>query len=142
MDYIAIIRIKGNVRVPLVVQDTLKRLNLPKKNNLVFLEKTDVYLGMVKKVKDYVTYGFVDDSFVKSIFTKKGKKYEGATKDSKEKYVYKGRFVEIDKVKYKKTIALNTPKSGYAKKGTKKHVKQGGVLGSREDIVNFIEKML
>lgn len=143
MDYIAVVRIKGNVRVPLIVQDTLERLNLSKKNNLVFLENKDSILGMVKKVKDYVTYGEVDKKYVDEIFEKKGKVFEGKTTDSKEKYVYKGRFIEINGVKYKKSIKLNTPKGGYAKKGTKKHVKVGGTLGYRGQlIVDFINKML
>ncbi|MDD3263737.1 MAG: uL30 family ribosomal protein [Candidatus Nanoarchaeia archaeon] len=143
MDYIAVVRIKGNVRIPLIIQDTLSRLNLTKKNNLVFLEKTDSILGMVEKVKDYVTYGDVEESFVKEIFSKKGKNFLGETTDSKQKYVYKGRFIEIDGVKYSKTIKLKTPKGGYAKNGTKKHIKLGGALGYRgQDIVDFINKML
>lgn len=143
MEYIAVLRIKGNVKVPEAIQNTLHRLNLNRKNHLVFYEKNDAVLGMVKRVKDYVTYGEVDESFVKEVLEKRGDLYESSLTDSKKLYEYKSRFFEFGKKKYKKAVRLNPPVGGFERKGTKKGFNQGGSLGYRGDkIKDLISKML
>ena len=69
MSKIAIIRVRGPVNLRQDVKDTLKLLKLFRKNFCVVVEKDNLSLmGMVKKVKDYVTYGDIDDETVNTQF--------------------------------------------------------------------------
>ena len=54
---IAAIRIRGRVGVRKEIEDTLKLLRLKRINNCVLLHETDSILGMLKKVKDFITWG-------------------------------------------------------------------------------------
>lgn len=56
-DYLAVIRIRGGVRQSKVVKDTLYMLKLRNQHNMIIIPKNSSLLGMVRKVKDYVTYG-------------------------------------------------------------------------------------
>jgi len=119
MTKIAAIRIRGTVNAKPDIIDTLKMLKLHRKNMMIIVEKTESMLGMIKKVKDYVTYGEIDDAFEKTILEKQS---EGAEK---------GFF------------RLNPPKGGFERKGIKTPFTLGGTLGYRgEKIVALIKKML
>jgi large subunit ribosomal protein L30 len=137
----AIILVRGLVGVTQGVKDTLKMLKLTRKNQCVIVKKNPVYLGMVKKVKDYVTWGEITDDTFKEIIETKGEEYKGRLKDGKEKYNYKT--LEIGGKKYKKYFRLNPPKKGFGRKGIKVPFKIGGALGYREDKINdLIKRML
>ncbi len=58
--YVAIIRIRGMTKIRSGIEDTMEMLGLDKKHSMVIREATPSVMGMVKKIKDYVTYGFVD----------------------------------------------------------------------------------
>ena len=65
---IAIIRIKGMVRVRKDLAETLYRLRLRRKYACVVLENpTQVQLGMLKKIKDFVAYGGIDEKMHKKL---------------------------------------------------------------------------
>lgn len=119
----AVILIRGTVRASGAVEDTLKMLNLSKKNTCVVLDVTDSILGMINRVKDYVTYGPVDDATIKLLQDKRGQK----DKDGKIKNHYH----------------LNPPKGGFERKGIKRTYDQGGAIGPRgENMKKLIEKMV
>jgi len=112
---IAVIRIAGNVRLKNETKDTFRMLNLPKKFSCAVIEDSPSNAGMVRKVKDYVTYGKADEETV-SLLKKKenGRKY----------------------------FSLHPPIGGFERKGTKKSFKEGGALGDRGDkISNLIKRM-
>ena len=71
---IAVIRIRGNVNVRGVIKDTLDMLKLMKKNYCVVYDKTSSIVGMLKKVKDYVTWGEIKEQTLKLLVDKRGKK--------------------------------------------------------------------
>ena len=72
---ILVIRIKGRTNVDKKIGETLKRLKIHRKFACVLIdEKDDVKMGMLKKVKDHVAYGAVDDSLVKELKEKRGQK--------------------------------------------------------------------
>lgn len=122
---IAVVLIRGLIGITKQVKDTLFMLRLRKKHVCVILENNASNQGMIKKVKDYVTYGEVDDATLKELISKRGKKNpekEGRTKP----------FFE-----------LHPPRGGFERKGIKKSFNQGGALGYRGNKMNdLIKKML
>ena len=122
---IAVIRVRGSVRVAKSVNYTLDILGLSKKNSCVLLTKKD--FGMIQKVKDYVTYGEIDKETEELLRKERTEKVIG--KDGKEKT--------------KKTFRLNPPKKGFGRKGIKFSFTKGGALGDRKEKINdLIKRML
>ena len=121
----AVIRIRGSVGVNRPIRDTLTMLNLHRKNYCTVVPATESYRGMLKKVKDYVTYGEIDPETEKQLLEKKGEP------SSKKKYEYKPFF------------RLAPPKGGFERKGIKTSFNLGGALGYRgEKITELIKKMM
>jgi len=114
---LAVILVRGLVEVTKPVKDTLAMLNLNRKNHCVVIENNPVNLGMIKKVKDYITWGDIDEGTFKELLNKKGETFLGRESDSKGKYKY--NFLEIDGKKYKKYFRLNPPRKGFGRKGIK-----------------------
>lgn len=125
MTKVAIIRIRGQVRVKKEILDTMDMLKLYNQHCCVIYEKIPSIVGMIKKIKDYVAWGEVDDETIKLLIEKRGKP------DPK------------DKTKTKAYFRLNPPKGGFERKGIKKTFKEGGALGYRgEKIKELILKMV
>ncbi len=57
--YVAIIRVRGMTKIRSEIVDTMEMLGLTKKHSMVIRKATPSIMGMIKKAKDYVTYGFV-----------------------------------------------------------------------------------
>ena len=72
MNKIAIIRIRGMTNVRGDIDKTLKMLNLNNKNHCVVVEQNPTNMGMIKKIKDYVTYGPITDETFKLLVEKRG----------------------------------------------------------------------
>lgn len=138
---IVIVRIRGLVRVKKEINDTLNMLRLYKKNYCVVVPSTQAYLGMIKKVKDYVTYGDINEETFKLLIEKRGKLYKEREKDTKKKISYKKYFIHDNK-KYKKFFRLNPPKKGFGRKGIKVGFKVGGALGYRGEKINDLIKRM
>lgn len=142
MTRIAIIRIRGCVGVKKSIKDTLNMLRLYKKNYCSVFKVTKSILGMVKKVKDYVTWGEIDDETFSLLIRKRGEPYKGLETDTKGKIRYK-KFIIVNGKKYKPFFRLQPPKGGFERKGIKVAFKAGGVLGYRGAKINdLIKKML
>lgn len=138
---IAVILVRGKVNLNEKLKDTLNMLNLPRKNSCIIIENTPTNMGMIKKVKDYITWGEIDEETYKELISKRGEEFLGRTTDSKQKYSY--NFVEIDGKKYKPTFCLNPPRKGFGRKGIKVAFKVGGALGYRAEKINdLIKRML
>jgi len=118
---IAIIRVRGNVGVRSDIANTLSLLRLYKKNNCVIVPDTYTYRGMITKVRDYVTYGNIDDETLKLL----------------DKNPTRRVYNEI------LHFRLNPPKKGFGRKGIKLPFTKGGALGDRKDKINdLIRRML
>lgn len=113
---IAVIRIKGQTGVRKDIKETLFRLRLRKKYSCIVIKPSKIELGMLKKVRNCVAYGEIDEE------------------------VYK-KLVDKRKTKIKNFFRLHPPRKGIDSKlhfGVKK-----GVLGNNKDkINNLIERML
>lgn len=115
---IAVIRIKGTVRISAQVSDTMDMLRLYKKHTCVVLEPTREIMGMVDKIKDWITWGEIDDATLALLNEKRGQ--EG-----------------------KKFFRLSPPKGGFERKGIKVSFNSGGTLGYRGAKINdLLKKMI
>ena len=117
---IAVIRISGMVKMNKKIEDTLYRMRLRRKYACVILEPTKENLGMIKKVKNFVAYGEIDDATYKELVEKRGKKVKG---------------------KLKPFFRLHPARGGME---TKKHFGVNkGVLGDNKEKINdLIRRML
>lgn len=115
---IAIIRIRGETGIKKEVKDTLEMLNLSRKFACVVIPNNASNIGMAQKVKDFATYGEIDEETLKLLNEKR--------KDATSK-VYR----------------LSPPRGGFERKGTKRTYTEGGALGDRKkDIGILIKKMV
>lgn len=110
---IAVVRVRGIARLSPDIRKAFELLKLDRPNSCILLEETPQNLGTIRKIKDYVTWGKVNDDVLKSL---------------KEKG---------------KIANLNPPKKGYGRKGIKIPFKIGGALGDRGEKINdLILRML
>lgn len=138
---LAIVVVRGNVKTPQTVIDTLFMLKLRRKNHCVVVPDNPTYRGMIAKIKDYVTWGEIDEDTYQELFQKRAEEYLGRTADSKNKYTYKT--ADIKGKKYKAYFRLNPPRKGFGRKGVKASFNVGGALGYRGDKINdLIRRML
>ena len=134
---IAIVRVRGLTGIKHPIDDTLNKLRLYRKNYCVVVPKNSVYMGMVMKVKDYVTWGEVGEETYKTLLDERKEEYKERVSDSKGKINY-GKFSDINGKKIKKFFRLNSPRKGYGRKGIKASFTDGGALGYRGDKINDI----
>ncbi len=130
----AIIRIRSTINASKDIRDTLKMLNLHRINSCTIIHPSPSYKGMLQKVKDYVTWGEIDDETLKLLLQRaKVENVEEAIKKLKEGVKLK----EITSP----CIRLHPPRKGY--KSIKKPYKLGGAAGYRgKDINELIKRML
>lgn len=141
MSKIAIIRVRGSINLNRKIKDTLNLLRLYRQNYCVVIEDMPSYKGMIKKVKDYVTYGEIDDETYKELVNKRGEGYKGREKDRKGKIEYK-RFILINDKKIKPFFRLNPPRKGFGRKGIKVSYRAHGALGYRGEKINELLKRM
>ncbi len=139
---LAAIRIRGLTGIKTKIEDTLKMLRLYKKNYCCVLPNNSVYVGMLKKAKDYITWGEIDNETFNTLIEKRGEEFNGRETDLKKKIIYKD-FIVISNKKLKKYFRLNAPRKGFGRKGIKHSFQQGGALGYRgEAISDLIKRMI
>lgn len=138
---IAAIRVRGITEIRIKVEDTLRNLRLYRKNYCAVVPNSELYIGMLKKVKDYITWGEIDDETFKLLVDKRGELFNGREKDSKGKINYDD-FVVVDSRKIKKYFRLNPPVRGFGRKGIKHSFQQGGALGYRGEKINDLIKRM
>jgi large subunit ribosomal protein L30 len=142
MAKIAVVRVRGSIKLNESIKDTLNMMRLYDKNYCVVLEDTQPNKGMIKKVKDYVAYGEIDDATFNELIAKRGEEYTGKIKDKSGKIDYSRRFFEINGKRYKKSFRLCPPRGGYEWKGTKRPFSRGGALGYRGKNINALIKRM
>jgi large subunit ribosomal protein L30 len=119
---LAAIRIRGVIGLKQSFKDTLSMLRLYKKNSCVILEDTPVNRGMLVKVKDFITYGEVDEETLHTL----------AKQRKKQNYSSRGL----------KVFRLSPPKKGFGRKGIKWSFVNKGALGYRGDKINDLIKRM
>ncbi len=156
MNRIAIIRIRGRVHLKGEIEDTMKMMRLYRKNTCVIIKNTEAQIGMLQKVKDYVTWGDIDELTFKLMLEKRGKlagnkrlteiyMKEKTKMDfnmfAKEYFAFKKELKDIPGIKT--FFRLCPPTQGFERKGIKKPYSLGGVLGYRKEKINeLLRKMM
>jgi len=149
-----VVRIKGQVDVPYWATTTLKLLKLEKKFRATIIPAKDNTLGMLNKVKHYVSWQEIDPTLTKELLDKKGRKsgYKKITNEDLTKIGFKsidelanslaeGK-TSLSKLKpLKPWFALAPPRSGF-KRSTKKLYGQKGVLGQNKELATLVRRMM
>ncbi len=114
---IAAVRVRGMIGTEQSTEDTLRMLQLYRKNFCVILKDEPHIKGMLMKVKDFITWGELDDETTKLLQKKQGKLAH----------------------KYHR---LNNPRKGFGRKGIKIPFIKGGALGDRKEKINDLIKRM
>lgn len=143
----AIIRVRGEVNVNQEVADTMKMMRLFHKNYCILLFSNPASVGMINKIKDYVTFGEIDEPTLVALL---GKRLRGAAnskitlKNVEEiaKSLIEGKKTMKDVEGAKTFFRLAPPKGGFERKGIKHHFAEGGALGYRKEEINKLIKRM
>ncbi len=139
---LAAIRLRGRTQIRTKIEDTLKAMRLYKNNYCAVIPNNPIYLGMLKKAKDYLTWGEIDEETFNSLLDKRGEQFNRRESDTKNIIKYADYFIHDNK-KYKKYFRLSPPRKGLGRKGIKHSFKEGGALGYRGAAINnLIKRML
>lgn len=123
---IAVILIRGLLKIGSGKKATLKMMKLSRKNYCTVLEKTPSIVGMVKKVEECVAWGEIDDSTLKELVSKRGEKTKVNSREVPKKF-----------------FRLCPPRGGFERKGIKIPFSRGGAAGYRGEKINdLIRRML
>jgi large subunit ribosomal protein L30 len=149
-----VVRMRGTVNVPFWALTTLQNLYLNKRFSATLVPETADYLGMLRKIKEWVAWSKADSEIVKTLIEKRGKKITqlDSQKESKKKDEYKGidelvNVIVNDKIKFsdqsniKPWFSLNPPRGGFKKK-SKKQFTDGGILGNNKDLLEIVKRMV
>jgi len=128
---LAVVLVRGMVKVVEPVKDTLAMLNLHRKNHCVVIDDNASNQGMLAKVKDYIAWGQIDDATFAELVHKRGQLLVGM-----------GKGLEVNGKKYKRFFALHPPRKGFERKGIKTSFKAGGALGYRGEKINDLLKRM
>jgi large subunit ribosomal protein L30 len=154
-----LVRIRGTVNVTGKIADTLDMLNLQRPNHASVIPKTESYMGMVNRVKDYVAYGDIDaptmEALIKSrgrimgnkpiddAFVKAATANKYATVQAFAKAVAEGKATLKELGADAKPVFRLHPPEGGHKGSTKKHYAVKGELGYRgKEINELIKRMM
>jgi large subunit ribosomal protein L30 len=137
---IAVVRIRGEVDVKRGIKETLSMLNLKHANWVTFLSDTPTNMGMLRKVKDFVTWGEVDDKLFEKLIIKWGRKAADKRLDEKDAKKFVADFLSsktsFREAGVKPYIRLHPPAKGHERGGIKTHFNVGGSLGYRGEKIN------
>lgn len=121
-EFLAAILIRSTRGMRQDIKDTVFMLRLRKKNSCSVLADNAETKGMIKKAKDFITFGTISEKDLEHI--------------------------EKSKLKRKKfntttIFFLHPPRGGFERKGIKVPFGQGGALGDRKDkIAELINRMM
>lgn len=152
---IVAVRVRGSISAQREAKETLDMLHLGRTNNAVLIDNRSSYLGMLKRVQAYATWGEASKETV-ALMLKERAKLAGDKKLTEE-YLQKIGFKSLDdladaivncKVELGKLpgmrplFRLHPPTKGYKGK-TKKSFHAGGEAGYRgEKISELVKRMV
>jgi len=110
---LAVIRLRGSIKMKNDIKDALKILNLKKINTMIMIDKNDSNIGMIRKVENFAAWGEINNDILNEIKNRYG--------DSK-------------------VIGMKPPKGGL--KSIKKKFPKGNLGYCGENINELIKKML
>jgi len=138
---IVVIRISGKVKIKKDIEETLFRMRLRRKYSCILIDEKDATsMGMLDKVKNYVSYGNIEKGLLIRLIEKRGvRKDKKEIKDADKiaDGLEKGK--TLGELEMKPFFRLNSPRRGL--KSSKKNYPLG-VLGNNKEINKLVERML
>jgi large subunit ribosomal protein L30 len=150
---IAAIRVRGRTGIKSEIKDTLKMLHLTRINHAVLLFDSPSCQGMLRKAKDYITWGEIDQDTLLQLIEKRGR-FPGNERINPE-LLKAGGYSSVEDLSHalikeetkledsglKPIFRLHPPRKGY--RHIKTSFQEGGTLGYRgEEITELIKKMI
>lgn len=149
-----VVRMRGQINIPHWAKTTLNLLKLEKKFRATIIPSKENTLGMLDRVKHYVSWQEADLDITKELLNKKGRKsgYKKITNDDLTKLGFKtiddlavsvneGK-ISLNKIKpIKPWFALSPPRRGF-KRSTRKTYGEGGVLGQNQELIELVRSMI
>ncbi|MGC8538913.1 MAG: uL30 family ribosomal protein [Candidatus Micrarchaeia archaeon] len=126
---IAIVRVRGRIKVREPIEETMERLNLRKPNMLAIVYATKPYVGMINKCRDFVTFGEIDKQTLLRLIEKNGKKVDDGLLDD----LISGK-KSLKEIEIQPFFRLHPPRKGYEK--TRLPYSTGGAVGYRGNAIN------
>jgi large subunit ribosomal protein L30 len=144
----AVVQVRSVVNTRADIKDTLKMLRLHHINHCVMVPDTPAYMGMIRKVKDYVAYGEVDEKAVATVLSTRGRltgnlkltdEYvrEHSSFSGIEEFaaaLCRGEAMMQDIPELKPVLRLHPPRKGF--RTIKRTFQQGGALGNYGEEIN------
>ncbi len=138
---IVAIRISGKVKINKEVEETLFRLGLRRKYACILIhQKDETRLGMLKKVRSYVSYGEIEKGMLTRLIEKRGRRKDKEEIKNPEKIaeeLEKGK--SLDELELKSFFRLHPARGGI--KNTKLTFPRG-ILGNNKEINKLVGRML
>ncbi len=165
-----VVRMKGTVNVPRWANLTLDNLHLTKKFRATIIPENEQSLGMLRKIKELVSWTSVDNDFIKEFIEKKGRISSSRlvtttnaenverNNNNNDSIITENKSQNVDLSKIASTIsqnelylskisgikpwfALNPPKGGFRKK-SKRSYSQNGILGENKELISLVKRMM
>lgn len=152
---LAVVRVRGTININTDIKDALRMLHLTRANHCTIIPEDKQWRGTLLKVKDYVTWGPVDEKTLLEMLQKRGriaggKPLTGAYLAENTGYktledlaaALAGAKADLRHLKgVKPLFRLAPPRQGYEK--VTHDYKTGGTLGDRGEKINeLIRRML
>ncbi len=138
---IAVIRISGQINISEKVRESLNRINIRKKYSTTLLQDTADNKKLLKKIRDYVAFGTINEETLKELIEKRASPIRPETKINVENILSQLNKKSLKELGIKPFFRLHPPRKGIE---SKKHFGVGkGVLGDNQDKINdLIRRML
>lgn len=151
----AAVRVRGQPDVSYDIEYTMGLLGLTRVNHCVVLPENDVTKGMLQKVKDYVTWGEINEETLAELIRVRGRlegdkmiddayladKTEFKTVGELAKAIINDNYKMKDIEGAKPVFRMHPPVKGF--EGNKRSWTNGGALGYRGDAINaLVSRML
>ena len=152
-----VIRVRSDRGVKPKIRDTMSMLNLTKVNHAVLVPDTPAYVGMLKKAKDYVTWGEADADTISELISQRGRMIgdkpitnaviksgsEFSTINALSKAIASGDARTNAVEGMKPVFRLHPPRGAKGWGGIKRSFSTGGALGFRgEAISDLVGRMI
>jgi len=139
----AVVRVRGGIKVNFKIKDTLTMLRLTRINHCVVVDKDPRIEGMIKKVKDFVTWGDISEATLVKLVASRGRMEGDKRLDAKQAkdVIDAFRKNKIDEVKgFKPLFRMSPPRKGY--EGVKNPYPKGALGYRGEKINELLERMM
>jgi len=140
---IAVVRLRGNIKVNYRISTALELLRIRKVNHCIILRDSKDAIGVLKRVKDYTTFGEVSDEVVKLMIEKRGRKVGGKRLDKADipkMFKLLGEPKKLIEAGFKPVFRLRPARKGL--KSVKKQFPQGDLGNRGKEMTKLLERMI